>query len=201
MMGIPILARQNLMPTGPFVIVFRFTLDQCRTILLSDIMFWVQYVETCCNDMAFGRLALCTFMVFSLISKEMSAVDYSTLNITSGDLGDMGLTEIPTGILPPCHINGELNILNNLITRIENDSFKCLNKVDTLFIGSNLITYIAPGAFDPMVSLIHVGLTGNKDLAELPPHYGPNTVNMIGLYIADINLQIIPPGLYSTKYR
>ena len=142
--------------------------------------------------MNFGRLVLCTFIVFSLISKEVSAVDYSTLNITSGDLGDMGLTEIPTNI----HIDGELNILNNLITRIENDSFKCLSKVDTLFIGNNLKTYIAPGAFDPMVSLTTVGLSGNKDLAELPPHYGPNTVNMIGLYITDINLQIIPPVSY-----
>ena len=133
-------------------------------------------------------------MVFSLISKEVSAVDYSTLNVTGGELGDMGLTEVPTNI--PCHINGLFNILDNLITRIENDSFKCLSEIDALYLGNNLITYIAPGAFDSMVSLTTVGLTGNTDLAELPPHYGPNTVNMTGLYIADINLQIIPPDSY-----
>ena len=160
----------------------------------SDIMLWVQYVKTCYSAMDFTRLVFSISTVFSLISKDVSAVDYSSLNITDGKMPGIGLTEIPTNI--PCDIGEMLNVLNNLITRIENDSFKCLSQVRQLYIGRNLITYIAPGAFDSMISLIHVGLSGNKDLAELPPHYGPNTVNMIGLYIADINLQIIPPDSY-----
>ena len=47
-----------------------------------------------------------------------------------------------------------------------------------------------------MNSLTIVRLRENKNLPELPPHYGPNTANMRHLYIQHINPQIIPPGSY-----
>ena len=157
-------------------------------------MFGAQYMTSCFNDMGFCRKTSLTLMQTILIIKTVSAVDYSTLGINDGWLGNMGLTEVPTNI--PCTLGGRLDFRNNLITRIESVSFTCLDQVTSLDVGYNKITYIAPGAFDPMNSLTIVRLRGNKNLPELPPHYGPNTANMRHLYIQHINLQIIPPDSY-----
>ena len=105
----------------------------------------------------------------------------------------MGLTEIPIGI--PCNI-AVLYLPHNQLTRLEANEFTCLSNLKILDVGYNIITYIAPGAFDPLLSLHNLRLRGNSDLVELPPNFGPNTINMKALYMKRMNLQIIPPNSY-----
>ena len=61
---------------------------------------------------------------------------------------------------------------------------------------SRFITYIAPGAFDRLLSLIDLRLRGNRGPAELPPNLGPNSVNMKYLYMKHMDIQMIPPNSY-----
>ena len=134
------------------------------------------------------------FSVLTLICRGIGAVEYSTLELTKpGRMDNMGLTEIPTGI--PCHI-GLLILAKNRLTRLEADDFICLSKLGLLDVSYNLITYIAPGGFDPLLSLKFLRLAGNRDLGELPSDFGPNTVNLKSLCIKDMNLQIIPPNSF-----
>ena len=133
-------------------------------------------------------------MQIALVSNGVFAADYSTLGVADGWMNNMGLAEIPTNI--PCMLVGNLDFRNNLITRIETNSFFCLHEITTLDISYNKIIYIAPGAFDQLRSLEVVRLKGNRDLPELPPHYGPNTANMKTLFIQHINPQIIPTDSY-----
>ena len=157
-------------------------------------MVWTQRLAIHIQNLIFCRLAWLNLLLPTLILNGVSAVDYSTLGVSDGWLMDMGLTEVPTNI--PCTLNGNLDLRDNSITRIEADSFACLDKIYTLDLGYNELTYIAPGAFDPMLILTTVRLRRNRDLPELPPHYGPNTADMEYLFIQFINLQVIPPDSY-----
>ena len=156
-------------------------------------MFETRYVTIYVNDMVFCRQICLILMLVTLVIKGVSAVNYSSLGVEYGLLGGMGLIEIPTSI--PCDLLN-LDLRENLITRIEAYSFACLDQVTDLDVGYNKISYIAMEAFDPLISLEVVRLRGNKYLPELPPHYGSNTANMRHLYIQHINLQIIPPDSY-----
>ena len=140
------------------------------------------------------QLACLLSMQITLILHGVYGVDYSTLGVTTGWMGNMGLTEIPTNI--PCELAGNLDFRENSITRIEVTSFTCLSLVTKLDIGYNNITFIAQGAFDPLISMEVIRLRGNEYLPELPPHYGPNTANMRHLYIQHMNLQTIPSNSY-----
>ena len=157
-------------------------------------MVWTQRLAIHIKNLIFCRLAWLNLLLPTLILNGVSAVDYCTLGVSDGWLMDMGLTEVPTNI--PCTLNGNLDLRDNSITRIEADSFACLDKIYTLDLGYNELTYIAPGAFDPMLILTTVRLRRNRDLPELPPHYGPNTADMEYLFIQFINLQVIPPDSY-----
>ena len=141
-------------------------------VIFSSIIAWAQRVATCLKNMIFCRLAWLILLLPTSILNGVSAVDYSTLRVSDGWLMDMGLTEVPTNI--PCTLNGILDLRENSITRIKADSFACLDKIYTLDLGYNKLTYIAPGAFDSMLILTTVRLRGNRDLPELPLHYGPN---------------------------
>ena len=139
-------------------------------------MFGIKSVLTCVSDTISCRLTPSLSVLVTSILHVVSAVDYSSLGVSNGWLREMGLTEVPTSI--PCTLNGNLDLQLNSITRIEANSFTCLDKIDTLDIGYNNLTYTAPGTFDPLSILQIVRLRGNKYLPELPPHYGPNTPNM-----------------------
>ena len=156
-------------------------------------MFWIQYAATCFRDSVFRRLAYLISINVTLILRGAAAVDYSTLGVNEGWMADMELTEIPTNI--PCRL-GLLDFSFNSITRIETNSFVCLSEMTRLDVGYNKITFITLGAFDPLISLEVVRLRGNKNLPELPPNFGPNTVNMRHLYIQRINFQTVPPDSY-----
>ena len=121
-------------------------------------------------------------------------MDYSTLGVNDGLMGNLELTEIPTNI--PCLLVGNLDFRYNSITRIETNSFVCLSKITALDVSYNKITFIALGAFDPLIALGVVRLRGNTDLPALPPNYGPNTANMRHMYIQHIGLQTVPPNSY-----
>ena len=157
-------------------------------------MFGIKSVLTCVSDTISCRLTPSLSLLVTSILHVVSAVDYSSLGVSNGWLKEMGLTDVPTSI--PCTLKGNLDLQLNSITRIEANSFTCLDKIDTLDIGYNNLTYIASGAFDPLIILQIVRLRGNKYLPELPPHYGPNTPNMRHLYIQWIQLQTIPPESY-----
>ena len=165
---------------------YRYTFQSSRCLvvtLFTDIMVLVQH-----------RLSWFILLQPALILNAVSAVDYSTLGVSDGWLMNRSLTEVPTNI--PCTLSGNLDLRDNFITRIEVTDFACLDKIDTLDVGYNQLTYIAPGAFDPMLTLITVRLRGNYDLSTLPPDYGPNTANMMYLFIQFLDLQPIPPDSY-----
>ena len=156
-------------------------------------MFRIRLVRSNFNDIDIWGLVCCMILYITPLLNGISAVDYSTLGAADGKLSNMGLTEIPTNI--PCSLR-YIFLRHNLLQRIEVDSFNCLNKARQLWMGQNLLTHISLGAFDPMRSLVKLGLANNKDLHKLPPHYGPNTANMVELFIEGIDLQITPPNSY-----
>ena len=113
----------------------------CLIIYFRDIMFGIKSVLTCVSDMNSCRLTPSLSLLVTSILHVVSAVDYSSLGVSNGWLREMGLTEVPTSI--PCALNGNLDLQLNSITRIEANSFTCLDKIDTLDIGYNNLTYIA----------------------------------------------------------
>ena len=159
----------------------------------SIVILWTLRKTQWFKDMDLFRLTDYISLTMTLTLNGMFAMDYFSLGVRNGDMRNIGLTEIPTNI--PCNLS-ILALTRNLIKRIEADSFICVKKVTRLDIGYNLITYIAPGAFDHFYSLVHVGLAGNEELSELPAQFGPNTANMINLFIHGITLQTIPLDSY-----
>ena len=157
-------------------------------------MIWIHCVPTCIRHSIFDRLSYLISINVTFLLHGVFAVDYSILGINDGLMEKLKLTEIPTNI--PCGLVGNLDFRYNSITRIEANSFVCLSKITTLDVSYNKITFIALGAFDPLIALGVVRLRGNTDLPELPPNYGPNTANMRHMYIQHIKLQITPPDSY-----
>ena len=143
------------------------------------------------KDMTFYRFACFVLLPPTFILNGVSVVDNSILGVSHGWLMDMGLIEVPTNI--PC--TPKLVLRKNSITRIEAGSFAFLDRIHTLDLGYDELTYIAPGAFDLMIILTIVRMRGTRELPALPPHYGPSTANMENLLIQFI----IPTPSHTSK--
>ena len=108
-------------------------------------------------------------------------------------MNNMGLTEIPKNI--PC-IETKISLANNNISRIERDSFVCLNAVVSVRINKNNLSYIHEEAFHPLKSLVVLVLSDNPHLVHLPADFGPAANNLGNLRIQYINLQSLPANFF-----
>ena len=104
-----------------------------------------------------------------------------------------GLTEVPRNI--PCHAT-QLNLLRNAITRIENDTFPCHNKLRTIYLAYNDLVYVDRDAFQFCFELNELIMSRNPRLQQLPPTFGPNTANMTRLLMQYFNLQSLPEAYF-----
>ena len=96
------------------------------------------------------------------------------------NLTDHGLTSIPPNL--SCNLH-ELWLGKNRIMRVEDLSFQCLVYLEYLSLDNNLINFISPMAFDPLESLKYLYLRSNNDLLQIPPSFGPNTVNILEVFL------------------
>ena len=96
------------------------------------------------------------------------------------DFKNLGLTTIPPGL--PCTLQS-LRLDSNRIARVEDSSFQCLGNLRSLVLDYNALNFISPVAFDPLVSLEYLYLRENPDLTQLPPSFGPNTANILEVYV------------------
>ena len=106
---------------------------------------------------------------------------------------DRGLTEVPNDI--PCHVRS-ISLQRNRILRIEADSFPCHAHVIHINIARNDLIYIDRDAFQFCGSLQVLMMGLNARLQQLPPSFGPNTANMLRLYIQFLNLQSLPDAYF-----
>ena len=98
----------------------------------------------------------------------------------SFDFTNRGLTSVPRVL--PCDSKW-LWLSDNRIRRLEDWSFQCLIDLEYLAVDKNNLIFINPTAFDPLRSLRYLSFRDNPDLTQLPPSFGPNTANMLGVYV------------------
>ena len=120
-------------------------------------------------------------------------LDYIHVNTATDGLNydSQGLTTIPPNL--PCTLKS-LSFRNNRITRVEDLTFWCLGYLEKLILDKNKLNYISPVAFDPLDSLKYIELRHNPDLLQLPPSFGPNTVNILIVYVNGNGIRDAPSG-------
>ena len=64
-------------------------------------------------------------------------------------------------------------------------------------LANNNLIYIDRDAFQFCFSLQNLALGKNSRLQELPPSFGPNTANMLNLFLACLNLQSLPGEFFA----
>ena len=139
--------------------------DSCQTKLTSS------YGSTLYETYAIFRLCL-TVLCFLCINLSV-ALDLHNQ--------DPKLTEVPPGL--PTNIT-DLDLRSNEISAIGADNFTGLYSVDYMDLSHNMIAHINGAAFRPCSSLLSLNLGHNK-LKIMPATFGPNTPNMINLWISN----------------
>ena len=101
---------------------------------------------------------------------------------------DLNLTSVPTG-LPPNTI--AIDLSNNEIAALNNESFRNLFKLLSLRMEQNCISVVERGAFRDLVSLTNLDLSKNK-LTHLHPQIFNSTHLLSNLVLSHNNLSAMP---------
>ena len=96
------------------------------------------------------------------------------------NMGNQQRTEVPSGLSSDITF---LGLRRNRITELGPDNFTGLTSMEEVDLRENLISYIDDLAFVSCVSLLKINLKDNQ-LAHMPSTFGPNSHNMIRVFLA-----------------
>lgn len=102
------------------------------------------------------------------------------------------MTVLPSRLLKSCRNLGELNLSNNKIREIKNDTFENLNGLNGLDLSFNQLITLPKNVFKPLVNLFSLNLQGNK-IQMIDPDLFFHIKYLSTLDISYNNLTIILP--------
>ncbi|XP_055888379.1 relaxin receptor 1-like isoform X2 [Biomphalaria glabrata] len=169
-----------------------------------DVCQCSQKTELCCRFKNMTMFSLASYSNVTAIDltgnriTEMSAVPLHLMpRLQKLILLSNGISQLRKGDLVYVHSLTDLRIKQNLITSIENDTFKNAQKLDSLYLGSNRISIVEARSFHGLKELTLLDLSENL-ISDLNIELFKDLGKLETLLLSDNKLKILQNGIFDS---